>query len=62
MEDLKLEEIRLLLGNKSQQFSNEELRDTIVKMKYLVELWLDSFEKEIFEGKTLQELLAGIVL
>lgn len=62
MEDIKLEEIKLLLGNKSQQFSNEELRDTVVKMKYLVELWLDSFEKEIFEGKTLQELLAGIVL
>lgn len=31
--------------------------DTVVEMKYLARSWLDQFEKEVFEGKTIDELL-----
>ena len=62
MEDIKLEEIKNLLGKKGNQSTDEQLKDTVVEIKHLIELWLDSFEREIFEGKTLQELLAASIL
>lgn len=31
--------------------------DTVVEMRYLARSWLDQFEKQVFEGKTIDELL-----
>ena len=62
MEDINLKEIKDILGNKASLFPDEKLIDDSVKMKFLIELWLDCFEREIFEGKTLEELLASNIL
>ncbi len=35
----------------------EILQDSVVEIKFLATSWLDDFEKEMFEGKTLDELL-----
>lgn len=43
------------VGNKSSQ--STDLQDTVVEMKFLAQSWLDDFEKDIFEGKTLNELM-----
>ncbi len=62
MDNINFEEIRAILGDKVNQFSDEDLQDSIIKMQYLIELWLDSFEREIFEGKSFFEMLASNIL
>jgi hypothetical protein len=37
--------------------STSDLQDTVVEMKFLALSWLDDFEKDLFEGKTLDELI-----
>ena len=35
----------------------QALQDSVVEIKYLATTWLDEFEKQIFEGKTVDQLL-----
>ncbi len=46
-----------ILAGLSDAFTPEQLNDEIAKVKYLCEHWLDDFEKQIFKGSTLKELL-----
>ncbi len=54
---------RLLVDNshsqsrENSQITQEVLHDAVVEIKFLATSWLDDFEKEMFEGKTLDELL-----
>jgi len=41
------------------KMDDEKLKTTVVEMQFLVEIWLDDLEKQIFEGKTLNELLSN---
>jgi len=45
-----------VLGELSESFSDLQLKEIITDVDFLVENWLDQFEKGIFEGKTLKEL------
>jgi hypothetical protein len=45
------------LGSLSANFSETELGDVITEVEYLTESWLDEYERKIFDGLTLQELL-----
>jgi hypothetical protein len=49
--------IQKLLDDQGIQIKDEELKEMLVKMQHLTEIWLDALEKQIFEGKTLEELL-----
>lgn len=53
------EKIKKILNEANIEISDDVLKDNLTEMKYLVEIWLNSLEKEIFGGKTLQELLAS---
>ena len=44
------------IGNNSPS-QVADLQDTVVEMKFLAQSWLDDFEKDIFKGKTLNELM-----
>jgi len=44
------------IGDKSP-ITQEVLQDVVVEIKFLATSWLDDFEKEMFEGKTIDELL-----
>lgn len=35
----------------------QALQDSVVEIKYLATSWLDEFEKQVFEGKTVDQLL-----
>ena len=48
---------RELLGELSKQFTEVELKEVITDVDFIVESWLDDFERELFKGKTMQELL-----
>lgn len=45
------------LGSLAAQFTETELSDVITEVEYLTESWLDEYERNIFDGLTLQELL-----
>ncbi len=57
-----IEEIKKMSPKTSLPIDDDEATETLVKMQYLITLWLDSFERQIFEGKTLQELLENTIL
>lgn len=45
------------LGELSKQFSEVELKEVITDIDFIVESWLDDFERDLFKGKTMKELL-----
>jgi len=46
-----------ILGDLSDKLSVDEIQTMIVETEYLCETLLDDYEKKIFKGKTLKELL-----
>ena len=56
-EEKNIKKTKEILGVVSDELSPEDLSDTIAKIQYLCESWLDSFEQGIFDGATLKELL-----
>lgn len=52
-----IQKAKEILGDVAQEFTPHQLKDTLVEIQYLVECWLDEFERNIFKGKTLRELL-----
>lgn len=55
--EMTIEEARKILGKTAEEMSDEELQNQMTMMKFLAESWLDEYEKSIFDGKTLQELV-----
>lgn len=56
-EDKNIKEAKKILGDLSNEFSEEQLKDIVTEVQYLTESWLDNFEREVFKGLTLKELL-----
>lgn len=52
-----IKEVKNTLGEISSTLSNEELKSVIAEIQFLVDTWLDDFERKIFKGQTLRELL-----
>ena len=57
----KLEKAREILGELAAELSDEELKTIVTEVQFLADSWLDEFERGIFAGKTLNELLTGEV-
>lgn len=57
MEEQDLEEARNILGDLAKDLSNDQLREIRAEIEYLIEAWVDDYERSIFKGKTLRELL-----
>lgn len=56
-EDKDIQQTRKILGEVAKDLSADELKDIASEVQYLVNSWLDDFERGIFEGKTLKEIL-----
>jgi len=56
-EETKLIKARRILGDIATDISDTELESNIAEFQYLVDSWLDEFEKNIFDNKTLIEVL-----
>jgi hypothetical protein len=52
-----LKEVCGVQKSNSVQLSEDDLQDTLVEIRFLALSWLDDFEKQSFEGKTVEELL-----
>lgn len=53
----KLYKAREILGELANEYSDDELWKIVTEIQFLTDCWLDDFEREIFDGKTLSELL-----
>lgn len=49
--------VRADLGELAHEFTDAQLQEMVTDIDYLVTSWLDDFERSIFDGQTLQELL-----
>jgi hypothetical protein len=56
-EEKSIQLAKKALGTLTAEFSSEQLKTVITEMQFLTESWLDEFERQIFKGLTLQELL-----
>ena len=56
-EENKLQKARRILGDIAIDIPDDVLEIHLVKFQYLVDCWLDSFEKQAFKGKTLNQLV-----
>lgn len=56
-DESKLIKARRILGDIATDISDTELESNIAEFHYLVDSWLDEFEKQIFDNKTLIEVL-----
>ncbi|NMC36238.1 hypothetical protein GYA49_04285 [Candidatus Beckwithbacteria bacterium] len=56
-QDREIIEAKKTMGRVAALFSKQELKSIVTEIKYLSLTWLDEFEMQIFEGKTLLQLL-----
>ncbi len=52
-----IQKAKELLGPIVKEFTPEQLRDAVAEIRYLCESWIDDFERKVFKGKTLNEML-----
>lgn len=50
-------EAREILAKDAEKLSDEQVYNLVNEVQYLVDTWLEEFEKGVFNGKTLNELL-----
>lgn len=51
-----IQEVRNILGEKAAGMSDDQITDFLTKMNFMVNGYLDIFERKIFSGKTLKEM------
>ena len=56
-EDKTVKRTKEILGDLAKEFGNEEIQVIATEVQYLCETWLDVFERSVFKGQTLNELL-----
>lgn len=57
LEENKVQKARAMLGEIAKDVPDEEISVYITQFQYLLDSWLDIYEKQIFSNLTLQELL-----
>ena len=48
---------RKIMGEAAKQYSDSDIKSILTNTKFLAQSWLNDFERESFDGKTLDELL-----
>lgn len=52
-----VQETREILGESAKDLTDSQVYDLTNEIQYLVDSWLEEFERKTFDGKTLNELL-----
>jgi len=55
-EESQVQKARAILGDSVANVPDEELLVYLTEFQYLLDEWLDIYEKQLFKGKTLQQL------
>ena len=56
-EETRIQKARRIMGEKASMLSDEELDNYLTMFQYLIDSWLDEYERMALNGKTLQEFL-----
>ena len=56
-EETRIQKTRRIMGDLVSCLSDGELEVYITEFQYLIDEWLDNFEKEAFDGLTLKQML-----
>ena len=60
IEQKDIDEARDILGDLAKGISDDDIRDIVVEIQFLVESWIDEYERKTFNGKTINELLGTL--
>jgi hypothetical protein len=52
-----IQEAREILGDAAENLTDSQINDLVNEIQYLVDTWIDEYEENVFDGKTLKELL-----
>lgn len=55
--DKDIQKANEILGKTSEVIGEDCMKDVLTEIQFLASTWLDNFERELFDGLTLQELL-----
>ena len=50
-------ETREVLGDSAKELTDEEVYNLTSEVQFLIDTWLEEFERKIFDGRTLTEML-----
>lgn len=53
----EIQEAREILGDSAKDLSDSEVYDLVNEVQFLVDSWLEEYERKVFDGKNLDELL-----
>jgi len=53
----RVQEAREILGDSAKDLTDDQVFELVSNVQFLADIWEDEFEKEIFGGKTINELL-----
>ena len=56
-DEKNIQKAKEILGKTANELTPDELQDTVIEMQFLASSWLDDFERKIYKGLTLRELL-----
>jgi len=56
-EETRLQKARRVMGEAVASLPDEELETYLTEFNFLLDSWLDQYEKQLFDGKTLNQLL-----
>jgi len=56
-EESRIQTARRIMGDEIAMLSDEELQIYLAEFQYLVTAWVDEYEKSVFNGKTIREVL-----
>ncbi len=58
-EESKIARMRGHLGETAKDLSDTQVETIITEFQFLIDTWLDEYEKEVFSGLTLKDVLNG---
>jgi len=59
-EETRVQRARQTMGEAVARLSNQELEEYLTEFQFLVDSWLDEFEKIVFNNVTLKQLLREV--
>ncbi len=55
----QLEKSRRILGEVASDIPDDDLQIFLTEIQYLINSWFDHYEKQVFNGQTLRQILNG---
>jgi len=57
--DARLQQARRIMADEVADVSDQDLGAQITELQYLIDAFMDDFERTVFEGQTLKQLMRG---